>query len=550
MVLTNNQTTSFFEDANQMALPGATRIQLQVEGINLVDDLAEFDKETIDQIATNLRNPGGRVPNPDPNAGIGATIPTPPFVFGARSKMRILAACDLILFYNMIGRDLTAGAIHWDPVIKNFVLQWKALEDRRKADNPEVPKITKTLNVIKWSEAFADFLHRKIGVRKIPLAYVVREAVAVPNLVPDRANNMPHTTAHGSVEADMVARASHNHPLFRDDNAEVYYDLEEATQGTSYAASIKPYQRRKDGRGAFLSLIGQYAGEDKWEAEFKKQDELLHTRVWKGQSNFSLEKYIAQHRNAYISMQQCVEHVQRQLPNERTRVTYLLDGIQCGDAELQASMALVRNDNAPTGKINDFEATASFLLPSCPIARKRRAQGGLNKRTNADISEVAGSVLEEDSDDEPESEGEIEISEVKAKAKQKKLSKGKTGVEFRFYKHNEFRELSDEQKTELLEWRESKKRQGGGSGTKPGQSQQKKWIAAAVERRMEAKERESVEDEDLKKYLMGVISGMSAGPTNQRGTASASEATAAPQTEQQPKRVTLASILRKAKSGS
>ena len=66
---------------------------------------------------------------------------------------------------------------------------------------------------------------------------------------------------------------------------------------------------------------------------------------------------------------------------------------------------------------------------------------------------------------------------------------------------------------------------------------------------MEAKERESVEDEDLKKYLMGVISGMSAGPTNQRGTASASEATAAPQTEPQPKRVTLASILRKAKSG-
>ena len=93
------------------------------------------------------------------------------------------------------------------------------------------------------------------------------------------------------MEGDLVNRASHNHPLFREDNAEVYYLLEEATRGTSYAASLKPYQRAKDGRGAYFSLRNQYAGRDKWEAELKRQDNLLHTRVWKGQSNFSLEKF-------------------------------------------------------------------------------------------------------------------------------------------------------------------------------------------------------------------------------------------------------------------
>ena len=61
--------------------------------------------------------------------------------------------------------------------------------------------------------------------------------------------------------------------------------------------------------------------------------------MWKGQSNFSLEKFIAQHRNAFISMEQCAEHVAFQLPNERTRVAYLLDGIQCNDAPLQADPA-------------------------------------------------------------------------------------------------------------------------------------------------------------------------------------------------------------------
>ncbi len=172
----------------------------------------------------------------------------------------------------------------------------------------------------------------------------------------------------------MIASASHNHPLFRDDSAAVYYLLEEATRETTYAPSIRPFQRAKDGRGAWYSLINQYAGDDKWQAELTRQDELLHNREWKGQSNFSLEKFIAQHRNAYVSMRQCVEHVTFQLPNERTRVTYLLDAIQNSDPGLQAAMAQVRTDTDPnTGRMNDFEATASYLLPYDPVSKKRAA---------------------------------------------------------------------------------------------------------------------------------------------------------------------------------
>eukprot|EP00546_Thalassionema_frauenfeldii_P011447 CAMPEP_0178922402 /NCGR_PEP_ID=MMETSP0786-20121207/16132_1 /TAXON_ID=186022 /ORGANISM="Thalassionema frauenfeldii, Strain CCMP 1798" /LENGTH=65 /DNA_ID=CAMNT_0020596759 /DNA_START=57 /DNA_END=254 /DNA_ORIENTATION=- len=51
MVLTAAQTTAFFEDANQMALPNETVVQLVNEGINDVDDLAEFQKEDIVNLA-------------------------------------------------------------------------------------------------------------------------------------------------------------------------------------------------------------------------------------------------------------------------------------------------------------------------------------------------------------------------------------------------------------------------------------------------------------------------------------------------------------------
>jgi hypothetical protein len=51
----------------------------------------------------------------------------------------------------------------------------------------------------------------------------------------------PHAEEHRSVEAELIARTSHAHPLFRDDNALLYYLIEEATRGTGYAASIKPF---------------------------------------------------------------------------------------------------------------------------------------------------------------------------------------------------------------------------------------------------------------------------------------------------------------------
>ena len=85
MVLTNAQTTAFFEHETQMGIPAATVMQMQQEGITSVIDLAEFDKDSLQQLADNLRKPGGRIPDPNPTAQPGATIPTPAFFYGIKS---------------------------------------------------------------------------------------------------------------------------------------------------------------------------------------------------------------------------------------------------------------------------------------------------------------------------------------------------------------------------------------------------------------------------------------------------------------------------------
>ena len=93
-------------------------------------------------------------------------------------------ACDLIRYYQTVGRDLTAANIQWNQVMNNFEIQWIALKERKDEDDPDVPKITKALRIIKWTEALQEFLNRVIVARMIPLAYVIQIDPQVPANAP------------------------------------------------------------------------------------------------------------------------------------------------------------------------------------------------------------------------------------------------------------------------------------------------------------------------------------------------------------------------------
>ena len=61
------------------------------------------------------------------------------------------------------------------------------------------------------------------------------------------------------------------------------------------------------------------------------------------------------HRNEYVSMKAACQHVDYQLPNEHTRVTYLLDALESNNYGFQAAMASIKGDNSLGGKRTDFE---------------------------------------------------------------------------------------------------------------------------------------------------------------------------------------------------
>ena len=86
-------------------------------------------------------------------------------------------------------------------------------------------------------------------------------------------------------------------------------------------------------------------------------------------------------------------------------------------------MSLVHNDDNPmNGKISNFEATATCLLPHDPVAKKR--QNNPACRNNAEISAIDYTRL--------------------------KSGVGATGVNLRYHKRDEYLKLTAEQKKELL----------------------------------------------------------------------------------------------------
>ena len=144
----------------------------------------------------------------------------------------------------------------------------------------------------------------------------------------------PHSVKYGLFKDKLISWASFTHPMYREENATIYYWLEEYIRTTPYAASINTFQRAKNGQVAWLDINYHFEGRYQWESEMRQHEQLIRTQLWKGQSNFTLEKFIAQHRNAFVSMQDAAEHVTYQLTNEHRRVGYLLDSIQNSNSGL------------------------------------------------------------------------------------------------------------------------------------------------------------------------------------------------------------------------
>ena len=439
MPFTAGQNTVFFTNGPQMALSNAARQRLALEGLTVVEDFEDFKKEQINEALKNMRVAIPGIPgipgaaallNPDGSVQVPAlaAIPpipaVPPMLISAKCSLRLKAASATYHFYVSVDRIPTPANMNYTIVVKPFYVEYESIVKLSEKDKPDVPVIHKNLAPIRWVESFKDCLYRTFGVRDVPLLYVIRDEVEVKPEADDPLEGSHAYGSSGSVLDELIQRISHTHPLFKSDNASVYSMLEEATRGSIYASSIKTYARNKNGRNAWLSMVSSHAGKDKWEQLQKDKMKFIMNTKWNGRS-YSLEKNCGIHRTAYVQMEEAALHVEFQLPNEHSRVGYLIDNIVNSNPDLRAAIAQVRVDR--DGMRKDFESTVTYVLPVDPFMKKPSGNQGRNPQ-------ISAAVLQN-------------------------KSKSRTGVDFTWHKPEEYKKLTPAQKKELYTWQSTKEGQ-------------------------------------------------------------------------------------------
>ena len=397
------------------------------EGITDFDVLADFDKKSIQLLPQVCRQP---IPEilADVANGIQAEVAVAGANISTISVRRLIIASDAVRYYRSINRTLSADRLHYENVLSGFKLEWEAYQDLVAQDEPKVPKVADNhvdRKVIKWIPIFLDCLSRTYGPLG-PLRYVLRDDPDVPDEaddpleVDDTGTVNAHFGTSGSLMDEMIKRLPHTGAIFKNDNKTVYMKIEEAVRGTSVESTVKTFAARRDGRGAFLALVANHAGDTKYRSISKKRMNHLQNIKWNGRA-YPLESHVSNHRQAVDDLRECSDHITVTVPNDSQRVEYLLDSITCQDASLQAAIGIVR---ANTNNMrHNFELAAASLIEVDPYKRSQRAQ---HTSKSASISSIDFSA-----------------------------GRGKTGVDLRWHPKSEFNKLSNDKKDELIRWQKT-----------------------------------------------------------------------------------------------
>ena len=136
--------------------------------------------------------------------------------------------------------------------------------------------------------------------------------------------------------------------------------------------------------------------------------------------------------------------MQLELPNDRTHVGWLIDNMkECPDKDVLAALAAISLYDGSSGMRSDFEKAVTFLLPTDPVNKNH-----ISKRGAATISAVGAPIAHNNGGK------RTKVNKV-TKGVTFKVSKGSTGVEFRYYKLPKFKLLSKAQQDELKAHRNS-----------------------------------------------------------------------------------------------
>ena len=322
----------------------------------------------------------------------------------------------------------------------NQVYEW--FEQQEADPEDTVANFTDGCNKRLWIESIEQYLSIKKGQALVPLAYVIRRDPNRPEPAPE--------FGFPTMDHEIATRGRLSGHFWAADNRSVWLFLRKKCHGTTAWTVIVEFERRADGRSAFLALIGQYLGRDYQRNLLKAAVTTLENLRFDGRSkNWTFDRFIGKMRQCFVDM-----GPNNQLTEERKvmalQAAWQVPGLQHLDAMMQRDYS------------NDFNGAVTFLaeqlhglkLKNGPIAQA--AVGTVrtdDKDTQAENSKAGKtSVIASLKKEIKALKKEFHKGNKKSKDKPAKGKKPKTKYDPKdpggYYTRKAWAEMSDAQKEE------------------------------------------------------------------------------------------------------
>ena len=339
---------------------GANDNIVDVQGIDSVRELGYLNDDDVINLCKTIRRPGGHLPNPAFVAG-GNEPPTIPYtgiMVSQRAETNMQLASYTVRHHNRISRATTVATMN--PTSIRRLRELKIKEDSRESDPPVAPTID-AKNWPKTIDALQDYFSSVLGETKAPLAYVIRDMAEVVPEADDISDN------YDTPENEMISRMPHqdnngdNLPTYIHDRSKVWQTMAEVCRDDKCWIYVKPFQRSRDGRGAFQALHAHYLGANHVNNMASVAEAKLAQAKYLGEKRrYNFESYISSLTEQFQVLNNLTRYGYAGI-DEASKVRRLNTGIKTDKlnapkAQIMSSRALQNNFDDSVGLYQDFIA--------------------------------------------------------------------------------------------------------------------------------------------------------------------------------------------------
>lgn len=195
----------------------------------------------------------------------------------------------------------------------------------------------------KWISALENQLGMILGVKDVPLLYVIRE------LETPEAN-----ATFSTFEEECIARCPLTGPAFEQDAKTVHQIVVSYTTGENAEQWIKGAKRAKNGRTDVITLRGHHAGQGNQTRRIADAERMEKTLFYKDERSMTFANFLGKMQTMFNIYDEVDEP-----KTDAAKLRMLLDKIQSNG--LQGHVQTVRTAVAANPAAFDFEAAANFL---------------------------------------------------------------------------------------------------------------------------------------------------------------------------------------------